>query len=92
MGIYPIILAGGSGTRLWPLSRRNSAKQFLEVRYGINLLQATVSRIANRDVFFPPTIICNYKQRWQIEDSLRKININEYKLVVEPCSKNTALL
>ena len=90
MGIYPIILAGGSGTRLWPLSRRNSAKQFLEVRYGINLLQATVSRIANRDVFFPPTIICNYKQRWQIEDSLRKININEYKLVVEPCSKNTA--
>ncbi len=90
MGIYPTILVGGSGTRLWPLSRRNSAKQFLEVRCGINLLQETVLRITDRNIFFPPTIICNYKQRQQVEDSLRKININEYRFVVELCSKNTA--
>ena len=90
MSIYPVILAGGSGTRLWPLSRKNAPKQFLEIEQGINLLQKTVLRVINNNLFYPPIIICNSKQRWQIEDSLRRINVNQYKLIIEPYSRNTA--
>ena len=90
MQIYPVILAGGSGTRLWSLSRKNSPKQFLKINQNINLLQETVLRIADSNIFFPPVIICNHEQRWQTEDSLKKINIDNYKLIIEPYFKNTA--
>jgi mannose-1-phosphate guanylyltransferase/mannose-6-phosphate isomerase len=62
----------------------------LELDCGRNLLQKTVLRVSERNVFATPVIICGESQRWQIEDSLRKVNITNYELIIEPYSKNTA--
>ena len=90
MKITPVILAGGSGTRLWPLSRRNNSKQFLEIEKGIIFFQNTLQRISDNNVFYPPIIVCGKNHRWQVEDSLKKLNINKYHIILEPASKNTA--
>ena len=89
MKIIPVIFAGGEGAKLWPLSRKNSANQFSELEQGINLLQKTIMDVADPSIFLPPVIICGEKHRWEIEDSLRKINITEYELIIEPYPKNT---
>ena len=91
MKITPVLLAGGSGTRLWPLSRKNFPKQFIKVNTESNLFQNTLQRIENKDLFNPPIIICGKDHRWQIEDSLKKLKINKYSLVLEPDIKNTAI-
>ena len=90
MKITPIILAGGSGARLWPLSRKNNPKQFLEIKDKINFFQNTIQRVSNHNIFNAPVIICGKNHRWQIEDSLKKLNINKYHIILEPASKNTA--
>lgn len=89
MKIIPVILASGEGTRLGPLSRKNSAKQFLELGQGINLFQKTIMDVADSSIFLPPVIICGQNHRLEIEDSLRKINITEYEIIIEPHPKNT---
>ncbi len=91
MKITPILLAGGAGTRLWPLSRKNYPKQFIKVNSESNLFQNTLQRIDNDELFNPPIIICGKNHRWQIEDSLKKTNINKYNIVLEPDLKNTAI-
>lgn len=91
MKITPIILAGGSGARLWPLSRKNYPKQFLEIKDGINFFQKTIQRVSNNNIFNAPVIICGKNHRWQIEDSLKKLKINKYSIVLEPATKNTAI-
>ena len=91
MKITPVLLAGGAGIRLWPLSRKNSPKQFIKIKTENNLFQNTLQRIDNKDLFNPPIIICGKNHRWQIEDSLKKLKINEYSLVLEPDLKNTAI-
>ena len=78
MKITPVLLAGGSGTRLWPLSRKNFPKQFIKVNTESNLFQNTLQRIENEELFNPPIIICGKDHRWQIEDSLKKLKINKY--------------
>ena len=90
MKITPVILAGVSGARLWPLSRSNNPKQLLEIKGVINFFQNTLQRISNNNVFYPPIIVCGKNHRWQVEDSLKKININKYRIILEPASKNTA--
>ena len=91
MKITPVLLAGGAGMRLWPLSRKNFPKQFIKVKTESNLFQNTLQRIDKEELFNPPIIICGKSHRWQIEDSLKKLKINEYSLVLEPDSKNTAI-
>jgi mannose-1-phosphate guanylyltransferase len=90
MKITPIVLAGGNGSRLWPLSRKNHPKQFLEIKDVINFFQNTVKRVSDNNIFNDPIIICGQNHKWQIEDSLKKININKYHIILEPTSKNTA--
>jgi mannose-1-phosphate guanylyltransferase / mannose-6-phosphate isomerase len=89
--IQPIILCGGSGTRLWPLSRQSYPKQFLKLHGNYSLFQQSLKRIMNNKQYFPPTIICNYEQRFIVAEQCRKIELKGFDIIVEPYSKNTAI-
>ena len=85
--ILPVILSGGSGTRLWPLSRQSLPKQLLPLTGAESLLQQTIKRVRN---FLPPLVIANEEHRFVIAEQLREINITPSHLVLEPCGRNTA--
>ena len=90
--IIPIILCGGKGTRLWPLSRESYPKQFLSL-YGENnksLLQKTYERIANIKGIQDPIIICNEEHRFLVAEQMRNINVNPMAIILEPEGRNTA--
>jgi len=88
MNIMPIIMAGGSGTRLWPLSRVKHPKQFLALHGQDTMLQATVRRLSNLDVRSSVTI-CNEDHRFFVAEQLREIN-SLGSIILEPVGKNTA--
>lgn len=90
--IIPIILCGGTGTRLWPLSRSSYPKQFLALTSDSNysLLQLTIQRIKNLDGITDPIIICNEDHRFIVAEEMRKINVNPYAILLEPFGRNTA--
>ena len=90
--IIPIILAGGTGSRLWPLSRESYPKQFLNLLENDNLtlLQKTYERIENLDNLTNPIIICNEEHRFIVGDQMRKINIDPLLIILEPVGRNTA--
>ena len=93
--ITPVILCGGSGTRLWPLSRTNYPKQFIKFNDDFTLFQKTIIRLqllSNR--FFSideVLIITNEKNRYLVLEQLEKINVNvKFRIILEPISLNTA--
>ncbi|MDM1344498.1 mannose-1-phosphate guanylyltransferase/mannose-6-phosphate isomerase [Acinetobacter pseudolwoffii] len=90
--IVPIVLAGGSGTRLWPLSRQSYPKQFLHlVDQQYTMLQLTLKRLENFSLqVLPPIIVCNENHRFIVAEQLRQINIQHASIILEPCAKNTA--
>ncbi len=90
--LIPIILCGGSGTRLWPLSRKSFPKQFLSINSDDNksLLQKTLERIRNIDKISDPILICNEDHRFIVAEQMREINITPKKIILEPFAKNTA--
>ncbi len=90
--LIPIILCGGSGTRLWPLSRKSFPKQFLSINSDDNksLLQKTLERIRNIDKINDPILICNEDHRFIVAEQMREINITPKKIILEPFAKNTA--
>lgn len=86
----PVIMAGGSGTRLWPLSRQLNPKQFLPlVGSNSTMLQATIHRLAGFGCA-TPHLICNEKHRFLAAEQLRQIGIEETKILLEPVGRNTA--
>lgn len=85
--IQPVILSGGSGTRLWPLSRQSLPKQLLPLTGPESLLQQTAKRVSK---FLPPLVIANEEHRFVIAEQLRELNIKPSHLVLEPCGRNTA--
>ena len=87
--IKPIILSGGSGSRLWPLSRIESPKQFLKLRNKQSLLMETIKRIDNKK-FDKITIIGNSEHRFRIAQILQSNNIVPGRIILEPEAKNTA--
>ena len=90
--IYPVILCGGSGTRLWPLSRRSYPKQFLDLhsKEGQSLLQQTQERILDLNDLENPIIICNSEHRFLVAEQMRKINIVPKAIILETEGRNTA--
>ncbi|OAB57234.1 mannose-1-phosphate guanylyltransferase/mannose-6-phosphate isomerase [Leptolyngbya valderiana BDU 20041] len=88
--IYPVVLSGGSGTRLWPLSRQTYPKQLIALLGERTLLQETVLRIAGAQGFGKPLIIANNEHRFLIAEQLRAIECPPRAIVLEPAPRNTA--
>ncbi|MGH7125579.1 MAG: mannose-1-phosphate guanylyltransferase, partial [Stellaceae bacterium] len=88
--IYPVILSGGSGTRLWPLSRALTPKQLLPLLSEKSLLQETASRVHDTRQFAPPLVIANDEHRFMVAEQLRMIDVKPRALVLEPQGRNTA--
>ena len=87
--ILPVILAGGSGTRLWPLSRKHHPKQYLELDDSITMLQSTITRLADLSCA-SPFVICSEETRFLAAEQLREIGQNKALILLEPVGRNTA--
>lgn len=87
--IIPVILAGGSGTRLWPLSRKLHPKQVLALRGDRTLVQETVLRLRGLDAA-APVVICNDEHRFIVAEQLRDLGEHPAALILEPVARNTA--
>jgi mannose-1-phosphate guanylyltransferase/mannose-6-phosphate isomerase len=87
--ILPVILAGGSGTRLWPLSRELYPKQFLKLYGEHTMLQATLARLDGLEVS-PPYIVCNDEHRFLVAEQCRAINRSCGAIILEPAVRSTA--
>ncbi|MEC8207245.1 MAG: sugar phosphate nucleotidyltransferase, partial [Pseudomonadota bacterium] len=85
----PVILAGGTGSRLWPKSRAALPKQFLALTSKNTMIQETVMRLAGVDAL-PPSIICNEEHRFLVAEQMRQINIDNSDILLEPVGRNTA--
>ena len=88
MSIVPVVMAGGSGTRLWPLSRAAYPKQFLRLHGEDTMLQATVKRLSGLDIQ-PSITICNEEHRFFVAEQLREID-KLGSIILEPVGRNTA--
>ena len=89
--VAPVILSGGAGTRLWPLSRELSPKQFLRNLVGErSLFQLTVLRLGGLPEARPPMIVCNEQHRFMVRDQLSELNVAADAVLLEPVGKNTA--
>ena len=90
MKIVPVILSGGVGSRLWPLSREFFAKQCLPlVDREYSLLQQTLLRTLSLDVA-DPIVVCNEDHRFLIAQQLQSIGVKKSSIVLEPKGRNTA--
>jgi len=90
--IMPVIMCGGTGSRLWPLSRESFPKQYLSLNSKDNksLLQNTLERLQGIDNLESPLLICNEEHRFIVAEQLREIEINSSKILLEPFGRNTA--
>lgn len=90
--IHPVILSGGSGTRLWPLSRSMYPKQFIRFfnGQGSSFLGATVKRLADTAGFAPPTLLCNNDHRFLVKEELDRGGLHSKAIILEPVARNTA--
>ena len=92
LNLIPVILSGGSGSRLWPLSRASFPKQYLNLddKNNFSLLQNTYLRIKSLKNIKNPIIISNEQQRFIVAEQMREINIKPASIILEPMGKNTA--
>ncbi|WP_312938306.1 mannose-1-phosphate guanylyltransferase/mannose-6-phosphate isomerase [Stutzerimonas nitrititolerans] len=88
--LFPVIMAGGSGSRLWPLSRQLNPKQFLALADAqLSMLQATIQRLDGLDVGLP-RLICNEQHRFLAAEQLRQLGLEQANILLEPVGRNTA--
>lgn len=90
MKIIPIILSGGSGTRLWPLSREQHPKQYLQLIGENTMLQETFLRLRGLKNLSNPIIVCNADHRFLVAEQLQRIDIKNPTILLEPIGRNTA--
>lgn len=90
MKVIPIILSGGSGTRLWPLSRRHYPKQFLNLYSDMSMFQETLLRLKGVKGLSSPIVVCNEEHRFIVDEQLKEISINNATILLEPIGRNTA--
>jgi mannose-1-phosphate guanylyltransferase / mannose-6-phosphate isomerase len=90
MHIHPVILCGGSGTRLWPMSRGGYPKQYLKLTGENTLIQQTALRLRGVADVASPIIVTNHEQRFLVAEQLRQIDVASSAIVLEPASRNTA--
>ena len=88
--LVPVILSGGSGTRLWPLSRRGYPKQFLPLLNQHTLFGETLSRCARLDDAAPPVVVANHEHRFFVAEQMERRGIHGGSILLEPCGRNTA--
>ncbi len=88
--IVPVILAGGSGTRLWPLSRELYPKQLIDIYNENTMLQNTLLRLSGVSELAAPVVVCNEAHRFMTAEQLRAIHIEPHAIILEPCPRNTA--
>jgi mannose-1-phosphate guanylyltransferase/mannose-6-phosphate isomerase len=90
MMITPVILAGGSGTRLWPLSRQHYPKQLLKLFGDKTMLQQTLMRLDGLPNLASPVVVCNVEHRFMVAEQLNEIGISDSVILLEPSARNTA--
>lgn len=89
MHIVPIILSGGMGVRLWPLSRRARPKQFFKLGGEEPLIIETTRRVCDPDIYYPTVFICNDEHRFMVAEQLRAAGIEGCEILLEPEARNT---
>ncbi len=88
--IVPVLLSGGAGARLWPLSRDLYPKQFLPLTSERSMVQETALRVADQTRFTAPTVVCNQEHRFMLVEQLRDVGVPPGEVIVEPAGRNTA--
>lgn len=88
--LIPVILSGGSGSRLWPLSREMYPKQLLALTGPRTMLQETLVRLAALSDAAPPIVVCNEAHRFMVAEQLRSLSIKAAAIILEPVGRNTA--
>jgi mannose-1-phosphate guanylyltransferase/mannose-6-phosphate isomerase len=90
MKIYPVILSGGAGTRLWPLSRAVLPKQLLPLVSDKTMLQDTALRVADWPGLMAPVVVCGNEHRFLVAEQMREIGVAPLGILLEPAGRNTA--
>ena len=88
--ITPVILSGGSGTRLWPLSRKSRPKQFLALASEHTMFQETLLRLDAPNISPQPIVICSDDHRFMVAEQLRELGATAESIILEPTGRNTA--
>lgn len=88
--IIPVVLSGGSGSRLWPLSRETYPKQFISLVGDRTMLQNTVTRLAGVKDLASPLVVCNEKHQFMVADQLSAVGKAPSAILLEPVGRNTA--
>jgi mannose-1-phosphate guanylyltransferase/mannose-6-phosphate isomerase len=88
--LHPVILSGGSGSRLWPLSRQNQPKQFLALIGQRSLFQETLLRASGLSAAQPPVVVCSEEHRFMVGEQLQEVGLDNGGVLLEPIARNTA--
>src|SRR5882757_9601331 len=88
--LIPVILSGGSGTRLWPLSRELYPKQLLSLVGKGTMLQETLARLVGVAEVQAPVVVCNESHRFLVAEQLRQVKSTASAILLEPIGRNTA--